>query len=276
MIKEGKIEKIKTKEEDKEILSKEEIEEIVDESYLLKHEERLINRIGETLYELAKEFEEGDYRVLTPTETSAVPYGYGLKEIWSSIYPDKPKPIVIPINVKLLARGRPDILKYYPKTDYSRNMDPEYSRVSKHYRKRFNQYNLDPERDKVLIFDEAKSDGITRNEAWKVLRKTGIEEVEISRIDNAPRIFNELSSQIPNLNKYYKDKKEIEWVEETTRVPDVNIEKRITWEKYKKLDEQVGVPRKNREEAKALIHDMKLIGKKVGEKMKKREGRIRK
>jgi hypothetical protein len=269
-----------SKEKVNDVLTPELIEEIYKKSKLFSTKEfkkdckehrnspeKVIAKIANSMYDVVKDMIENKCTIFVPTETSGTHHAPAVKEAWRTIYDGK-NIKVMPINIKgvwLLAKSEEE-------------REKEISRLAEIYREKLEKLGIDINKDIAYLYDEAIYEELLRELHEKgaprhaigcaaaVLKKIGIKTVY-------PKISTRAG--YCNLSQFYyedyKNIKDVLWKEAVTRAIDTRACSPLrNLEEYIRLGEPGRVkPAKNIKKALAIIHDMKLIGKVIGEKIKK-------
>lgn len=215
------------------ILSKNEMKEILEKGHSnIEKTDRafeiFMKAIANGVYEIIGELEDNDCRVFAPTHGSGTIYGYAVKKAWETAHPEKPRIITIPITTTR------QVSDWIP---VKRNI------VAEDFRKKYDRYHLDPEKDKVLVFDETHDTG----ESLSSIHRT-VEDAGLKVIDSAAE---------PMFRRMHGGSRPI--------LEHLPPKGKMSDEEYK---EELNKFRTSKSiENKAIVKYMKLIGEKVGEKI---------
>lgn len=251
--------------------------------YLVDDYQKLQER-KENFYNFFKFLVDKNYETMVVTETANVPLGYAIKSAWRTAFPEKFSqcPKIVPLNVKLLRYDSP--------------AGREEEKMIKNFKEKLNKLNIRKE-DKIGLYDAwgGGGSGITLRIAKELIERAGYKNVEVLPIggDNDPIvepptnvnpvtlfkdvyaekigsnidkfIWREYVTRAPHPPGYLKSKK----IEEQLRSKDWHKKLKEAKKEYTELTKITRVPRVLRKRAKMIIHDYKLFGEEVGERIKK-------
>lgn len=258
-----------------------------------------VSHIAKTVFDLVKKMKENNCKILATTETAATPYGYAVKKVFQRAFNEKIK--VIPINVKIrhlienIFNLKVKIKNKVDEKDYEKYYkfrDNIFRKIGIDYRNKLKKLNISLE-DKIFVFDEIDQprskfiaaveeenfsidkiyDASALSTAVIILKLAGFKNIVVKPVHRGVYIEGPLKFG------EYKNKK-ISWKENTSRVlnaPDIkplysyllNQTPKEVLKYYFEIEKNFPsrVPL-DRERAKAIIFDMKLIGEFVAEKFK--------
>lgn len=213
--------------------------------------------------------------VVVLTETSGVPFGYAFKEGFKEAFPDKPLPRFLRINVKPFKsdidfiKGKSTVeseanSRWWGSKEYFRkehgtyenlfnNLNNNYQRAQKAFDNAVEQWKNKIEKfklhsRKIAVFDEVMRFGLTREAAVYLLQRAGIPRENIVELFGVTGGFPVWRGQEEELGGRSPTEEQLESLSRKTKI--VSEKSKI-------------------QQAKNLIHDMKLLGKEAGELLKK-------